>query len=163
MTACTRHDDCVECVVEKGKCEQCACPDLNGFFEKIVEQHTETTNLNMENGHLRVQLQETQNDYLFAKKSLSVESERADSNYRCYEEAQNKVDRLRKIEEAVQNTINWIDRMVLKNNDHPAKCETHNLDNPHCTCHLLLWMTVRSGLTAALEEKGKEDGNTHNL
>ena len=39
MPKCNRHIDCVACVLEREKCEQCCCPDINQFFEKIVEQN----------------------------------------------------------------------------------------------------------------------------
>ncbi len=38
MPKCNRHIDCVACVLEREKCEQCCCPDISQFFEKIVEQ-----------------------------------------------------------------------------------------------------------------------------
>ncbi len=37
MTAYDKGDNCVDCVLDKGKCATCVCPDITGFFEKIIE------------------------------------------------------------------------------------------------------------------------------
>lgn len=41
-----RLDNCVECILEKSRCEQCTCPNLSKFFEKIIGQRDQLAEAN---------------------------------------------------------------------------------------------------------------------